>query len=112
DLMDWPFAGSISLLLLATALVVFYLYDRALGMSTLASGTARLERRGGRENPIARLGAWVGGWLTAILGWLCDRAAEMAERLAPPRPDRPGRRWGRGGLVGASGLVPALLPVS
>src|SRR5215472_15742735 len=73
DLMNWAFAGSISLLLLATALVVFYLYGRALGMSTLASGTPRPERRG-RENPIARLGAWAGSWLTAILGWLCDRA--------------------------------------
>src|SRR5262249_34950482 len=111
DLMNWAFAGSISLLLLATALVVFYLYDRALGMSTLATGTPRLERRGGREEPIARLGAWVGGWLTAILGWLCDRAAEMAERLALPRPDRPGRRWGRGVLVVASVLILTFLAV-
>ena len=111
DLMNWAFAGSISLLLLATALVVFYLYDRALGMSTLASGSPRLERRGGRENPIARLGAWVGGWLTAILGWHCDRSAELTERLMPPRPDRPGRWWGRGVLVVASVLILAFLAV-
>src|SRR5207344_796106 len=84
DLMNWAFAGAISVLLLVTALVVFYLYDRALGMSTLA---------GGRENLISRLSAWVGGRLIAILGWLCDRAAEVTERLVPARPDRPARPW-------------------
>jgi len=93
DLMNWAFAGAISLLLLVTALVVFYLYDRALGMSTLASGTPALDRRGGgRENPVARLSAWVGGRLIAILGW-------------------PSRPWARGVLVPVSLLILAFLAV-
>ena len=112
DLMNWAFAGAISLLLLVTALVVFYLYDRALGMSTLASGTPALDRRGGgRENLISRLSAWAGGRLIAILGWLCDRAAEVTERLVPARPDRPARPWARGVLVIASLLILAFLAV-
>jgi putative spermidine/putrescine transport system permease protein len=112
DLMNWAFAGAISLLLLVTALVVFYLYDRALGMSTLASGTPALDRRGGgRENPVARLSAWAGGRLIAILGWLCDRAGEVAERLVPARPDRPSRPWARGVLVTVSLLILAFLAV-
>jgi putative spermidine/putrescine transport system permease protein len=110
DLMNWAFAGAISLLLLATALVVFYLYDRALGMSTLASGTPELDRcGGGRENLVARVSAWAGRRLIAAFGWLCDRAAELTERLVPRRAERPARAWARGVLVAACVLILAFL---
>ena len=110
DLLNWAFAGAISLLLLAAALLVFYLYDRALGMSTLASGEPSVDRRGGaRENPIARAAAWVGRRLIATLGWLCDRAADVVERVRPARPDRPSRAWSRTVLVMASVLILAFL---
>jgi ABC-type spermidine/putrescine transport system permease subunit I len=94
DLLNWAFAGAISLLLLASAILVFYLYDRALGMSTLA-GAAPAERRGGGANPIGWAAGWAGWRAAAALGWLGDRLAEARERLWPPRPDRPGRPWGR-----------------
>ncbi len=102
DLLNWAFAGAISLLLLVSAIVVFYLYDRALGMSTLA-GAPPAERGAGR-NPIGRLAGWAGGGAVALLGGLTDRAAGLGERLWPPRPDRPPRRWGRG-LQWALGLA-------
>src|SRR5215831_3287651 len=38
ELLNWRFAGSLSVVLLATALFVFYLYDRLLGLSTLSGG--------------------------------------------------------------------------
>jgi len=110
DLLNWAFAGAISLLLLATALLVFYLYDRALGMSTLASGMPAPDRRGhARENPIARLAAWGGRRVIATLGWLCDRVAEAAERVRPARPDRPSRAWSRGVLATTCSLILAFL---
>jgi putative spermidine/putrescine transport system permease protein len=110
DLLNWAFAGAISLLLLATALVVFYLYDRALGMSTLTGASTAPDRPGrSRANPIASGAAWVGQRVIGVLGWSCDRAADLADRLSPLRVDRPLRAWGRGVLAGASVLILAFL---
>jgi putative spermidine/putrescine transport system permease protein len=103
DLLNWAFAGAISLLLLASAVAVFYLYDRALGMSTLA-GAASPARRGSLGNPIGRAGAWAGWQAVSAVGWLADQLAEACERLLPPRTDRPARTWGRG-LQWAVGLL-------
>ncbi|MBB4424910.1 putative spermidine/putrescine transport system permease protein [Bradyrhizobium sp. CIR48] len=36
EMMNWPFAGAISALLIIATLIIFLLYDRLLGMSTLA----------------------------------------------------------------------------
>jgi putative spermidine/putrescine transport system permease protein len=121
DLLNWAFAGAISLLLLASALLVFYLYDRALGMSTLAGSAPAVEWRGhGAGNLIGRLGSWAGDYAITGLGWLCDRLAELAERLHPARADRPPRVGARVGLwvIGLAIIaflaVPALfiVPVS
>jgi putative spermidine/putrescine transport system permease protein len=109
DLLNWAFAGAISLLLLASAVLVFYLYDRALGMSTLA-GAAPAERRGG-ANPIGGAAAWAGSRAAGALGWLTDRLAEAGEALAPWRPDRPGHPWGRGVQWAVGILIIAFLAV-
>jgi ABC-type spermidine/putrescine transport system permease subunit I len=110
DLMNWAFAGAISLLLLTCALLVFYLYDRALGMSTLAGSAPVIDRRGGRRgNPIARLGSALGGWAITALGWVSDRVAELGDRMAPTRADRPHRAWSRGVLWAVGLLIVAFL---
>jgi putative spermidine/putrescine transport system permease protein len=103
DLLNWAFAGAISLLLLASAILVFYLYDRALGMSTLA-GEPPAERRGGGGNPIGRLAGWAGQRALSGVGWATDRLAEAGDRLVPRRADRPAVAWGRG-LQWAVGLL-------
>jgi ABC-type spermidine/putrescine transport system permease subunit I len=38
DLLNWGFAGALSVVLLAAALLIFILYDRLLGLSTLSGG--------------------------------------------------------------------------
>lgn len=79
ELVNWPFAAILCLLLLVTALVLFALFDRAVGLSTL-SGEA------GRG---ASAGSGVGRRICGALG---DAAAWLAEalRLAPPAPGQGG----------------------
>lgn len=110
DLLNWAFAGAISLLLLGSAILVFYLYDRALGMSTLAGG-ASAERRAGRVNPIGRVAGWAGRGAIAALGWATDRLAEVGDRVVPLRADRPARNWGRGVQWAVGLLIIAFLAV-
>ncbi|WP_152602801.1 ABC transporter permease subunit [Caballeronia sordidicola] len=47
--LNWGFAGAISVLLLAVVLLVFLIYDRMVGLSTMAGGSssARGPKRGG-----------------------------------------------------------------
>ncbi len=95
DLLNWEFAGALSVVLLAAALLIFIVYDRLLGLSTL-SGEARAG--GGGQTWIGRGGAIAGGRVTAALGWLCDLAERGWEALRPPRGDRARRPMARGAL--------------
>lgn len=95
QLLNWGFAGAIAMLLLLTALVVFYLYDRLLGMSTL-SGSGSADRTAvASVNPIGKAGAWIGGIFINIIGWVCDRFGELVELVRPIRPDRPRKTMSR-----------------
>jgi putative spermidine/putrescine transport system permease protein len=93
ELLNWRFAGALAVVLLAAAGIVFYLYDRLLGMSTLSGGAAAADLAGGGgRGVIPRLGAALGELLIAALGWLSDRLAELGEAVLPARS---GRRQGR-----------------
>ncbi|MBN9527600.1 MAG: ABC transporter permease subunit [Alphaproteobacteria bacterium] len=76
ELTNWPFAAMLCLALLVAALAVFLLYDRIVGLSSLAGGTGA-RRDGGR---IGRAGS-------RILAMVGDGLA----RVAPSRPRPPGR---------------------
>lgn len=91
--LNWGFAGAVSMLLLVTTLIVFVLYDRLLGLSTLAgeSSTARPGLLGGA-------GARIGMLFVASLGFICDRIAEVWERIAGVRADRPAKGRSRQSL--------------
>lgn len=104
EMMNWSFGGAVSVLLLVTALVVFYLYDRALGMSTLAGGATTTQGEG-KRNPIAAGGAWIGGHLLDLLGRICDAFSIAWEKIVPPRPHKPRRENSRGVLAVAVGLI-------
>ena len=99
DLLNWGFAGAIAILLLVTASAVFYVYDRMLGMSTLAGGSVA---QGGtsrsRYNPLGRLGGWLGRHVIATFGWLCATVANFYDQLIGIRADRPRRTYSRGVL--------------
>jgi putative spermidine/putrescine transport system permease protein len=104
EMLNYPFAGAIAMLLLVTALFVFYLYDRALGMTTLAGGET-IQTRAGKQGPIARFFGAVGGVLTAGLGRATDWIAILWETLAGGRAGRPPRASGRAMLRLAVALL-------
>ena len=105
EMLNYPFAGAISMLLLTASLVVFYFYDRALGMSTLAGGSTQTQSGGGEHGPIARVFGRVGGVLTAVLGRLTDLVAIAWEKVFGGRAGRPPRASGRAMLRISVGLL-------
>ncbi|HYC15543.1 MAG TPA: ABC transporter permease subunit, partial [Stellaceae bacterium] len=121
ELLNFPFAGALSVLLLVAAAIVFYLYDRLLGMSTLSGGAAAADAAShNRRGAIAQLGGFVGERLIAALGWASDRVGDLWDRLFPVRPDRPHRGasravlWTVGLLIIGFLCLPSLfvIPVS
>jgi putative spermidine/putrescine transport system permease protein len=107
ELLNWRFAAALSVVLLVAAGIVFWLYDRLLGLSTLSGGAqaAELAGREGRGGVIARLGAWLGDRAIAGLGWLGDRLGALHDAILPPRADRPARLRARALLWTVSLLV-------
>jgi putative spermidine/putrescine transport system permease protein len=89
ELMNWRFAGALSAVLLVAAGIVFYLYDRLLGISTLSGGAAADTGSHRRPGLIARGGAFVGERLIAALGAISDRLAELREAVFSGGPSRP-----------------------
>jgi putative spermidine/putrescine transport system permease protein len=103
EMLNYPFAGAIAMLLLATALAVFYLYDRAVGMTTLAGDATGSQRAAGEEGWLARAFGAVGGILAAVLGRATDWIAVLWEKLVRSGEKRAPR---------ASGRVPLRLAVA
>ena len=108
EMLNWGFAGAISVLLLVTVLVIFYLYDRLLGLSTLAGDT----NAGGRgESFLGRLGSRLGGLFVAGMANLCAYAGAAWDTLFPRKADQPRGDTGRRVLWIAALLVVAFLAV-
>ncbi|MFY0477956.1 ABC transporter permease subunit [Achromobacter marplatensis] len=61
--MNWEFAGAVSVLLLVVVLVVFAIYDKVLGLSTMTGGASTRVRASGKESLSRRAGDAV---LTAL----------------------------------------------
>jgi putative spermidine/putrescine transport system permease protein len=98
EVLNWRFAGALSVVLLAASAVVFYVYDRLLGMSTLAGGNDAVGAFDRGRGAVARIGAAIGARLIAALGWLTDQAGELWERIFPVPADRPTLSLGSGVL--------------
>ncbi len=103
EVLNWGFAGAVAMLLLVSALVIFYFYDRLLGISTL-TGTTTRSRAATSRNLIGRCGRAVGGAVAAALAALCTKAGELYDALLPRRADRPRRGWS-GTVLWAAGLA-------
>lgn len=54
--MNWEFAGAVSVLLLVVVLVVFAIYDKVLGLSTMTGGASTRVRASGKESVSRRAG--------------------------------------------------------
>ncbi len=102
ELLNWNFAGALAVLMVATVLVAFLLFDRLFGVSSLTGGSAG-SRPPGR---LARAG-------TAVLAGL-GHGFDALGRLLPARRPRPGRRpvlFGFSLLVLGFLALPSLLMV-
>jgi ABC-type spermidine/putrescine transport system permease subunit I len=95
QLMNWPFAGAVSLLLLVATLVIFYSYDRALGLSTLAGISANGEAKKRGRGVVDRIGTKVGLAMLAWLGRLSDAVGRGSEHLLKRDYRRPILDWPR-----------------
>ncbi len=98
ELMNWGFAGAVSVLLLGATLAVFFLYDQLFGRSTLTGVQVASKPGPARPGMIGRLGALVASRLIALMGWICDRVGEALDWIRPIRPDRPRATMSRGVL--------------
>lgn len=91
EMLNWEFAGALSVLLLVAVLVVFLVYDRVFGMSTLAGGSHTPGKAGGRG-----LLTRAGNLVLAVLGRASDLLIKLLAPLAgtsPTRRRRPIGRW-------------------
>ncbi len=107
EVMDWRFASALAMLLLAASTVIFVLYDRLVGLSSLSGGHASEPAR--RPGALGRAAGWVGAWLTGTIGTLCDAAGALWDKLARPDPSRPARRISRTVLAAACSVIIAFL---
>ncbi len=94
ELMDWRFAATLSVVLLVASGIVFWLYDRILGLSTLAGGDLAAGRQR-RPGLLAQAGALAGRALVTLLGRMSDAAERLWEAVVPVRAGRPQPRVGR-----------------
>lgn len=93
--LNWGFAGAVSVFLLVVVLAVFVLYDRLLGLSTMAGGTSE------RAKPMAGSG-WahsVGDAILTLLANLTDRLSSLVPRRKRRRASEPGQSRGMYAVV-------------
>lgn len=104
EMLDWGFAGAVALLLLAASLVVFYIFDRVLGMAAL-TGESRDAAAAHQAGPLSRWGKRIGRHLTAGLAWACGAVVDWWAKLMPARRGKPHDRRPVLWIVGLSGVL-------
>jgi ABC-type spermidine/putrescine transport system permease subunit I len=104
SMLNWGFAGAISMLLLVTVLVIFFLYDRWLGLSTLSGGTSgkavdtETKRKEG-------LGTRVGIGVLNAVGSTCAGFGALYDKLVKRDPARRRTDYSQRSLWFVAGLV-------
>lgn len=89
QLLNWGFAGAVSVLFLCATLAVIFVYEQAFGRSMSMADPTATSDAARPVGLIRRLGSLLGGHLIVLLGWLCDRAGQAWDWIHPIRPDRP-----------------------
>jgi putative spermidine/putrescine transport system permease protein len=91
DVYDINFAGALSVVLLLSTLLIVFIFDRVLGLSSLM-GDAGVSMRGGGSP--RRLGRRAGLAIISALGSIGAALGDLADRIFPARRrlrrDRPG----------------------
>ena len=96
EILNWGFAGAIGVLMMIAVLIIFFIYDKLLGLSTLSGGEAK-RANSLAQNPIGYVGAMLGGLFTRSMGNICEWIGVALDRVFPPRADR--RRTGGGRIT-------------
>lgn len=78
QMLNWSFAGAIAVLFLLTTLVIFYVYDQFLGLSSL-SGSMDTRPKGW----LSRWGSWLGGVVLTVLAAVCSAFGALYDRVVP-----------------------------
>ncbi len=94
EILNWGFAGAIGVLLMVAVLIIFFVYDKLLGLSTLSGGEAK-RANSLTQNPIGYVGAFLGGLFTRGMGTLCEWVGVAYDRIRPPRADKQRTGGGR-----------------
>ncbi|MGE8944082.1 ABC transporter permease subunit [Leptospira interrogans] len=95
DLLNWSFAGVLSMLLLAAGLAVFAIYDRLLGLSNLAGGAGRQTSASVSGEGLS---ARAGRRILNALGSSTDSIGGAFRRVFPLNPGKKSGRFGRSTL--------------
>jgi putative spermidine/putrescine transport system permease protein len=108
ELLNWSFAGAISMLVLLSVLLLFYVFERTVGLTAMSGATAPDAAGPGRAG---RLAGRIGARVLGVLGAACDRASAVFDRCLGARVDRRPVRWSHGVLWGVGLAVIGFLAV-
>jgi len=104
SMLNWGFAGAISMLLLVTVLVIFFLYDRWLGLSTLSGGTSGKAVDTGTKRKEG-LGTRVGVGVLNAVGSTCAGFGALYDKFVKRDPARRRTDYSQRSLWFVAGLV-------
>ena len=104
SMLNWGFAGAISMLLLATVLLIFFFYDRWLGLSTLSGGTQGKATSSDTKRRVG-LGTRFGNGVLNGLGEICAGLGAFYDKLVKRDPARSRADYSRRSLWVVAGIV-------
>lgn len=110
DQANFGFAGAIAVLMLLLTFALFFIYDRMLGMSTLAGAAASSQGAFQTRGWLRRAGRQIGTIATSALGRFCSTIESVVEPLVVRR-NAPPRRLGSWVAYSVGGLLFAFLAV-
>ncbi len=108
DVLNWGFAGAIGVLLMIVVLIIFFVYDKLVGLTTLSGGEAR-KAATFRQNPIGYIGSLLGGWVIRAMATISGWFGMAWERVFPPKQGRQVGAGSRFGIWFVASLVLAFL---
>ena len=104
SMLNWGFAGAISMLLLGTVLLIFFFYNRWLGLSTLSGGTQGKATSSDTKRRVG-LGTRFGNGILNGLGEICAGLGAFYDKLVKRDPARSRADYSRRSLWVVAGIV-------